>query len=641
MSDISKLKDENTSWPFNSGAIMTNFFNNILPGGALSQAKKLKERVEIESIYKWKTDDIFSSDGAWEEKFNTLKNMLGLLDPCRGRLNESAEKMLACLKTREDINILLGKLSLYAHLKSDEDSRVSKYQAYRERISGLEVQVRQKESFIQPELLAVPEDSIWLFVKSNKELADYKHYFDDLLRSKKHVLNQEGEHLLTLSGDMSQSPYQIFSMFNNADIKFGLVKDESGSEIELTKSNFIVFMKSPDRKVRENAFRTMYMTYNQWINTLAASLSAVVKRDIFYARARNYDSALEAALDSDNIPLTVYNNVINTINQNLEPMHHYIGMRKRILAVDKVAPWDLYVPLLKDFRWELPYEEGIIIIEKALEPLGPDYIQGMKKGFSAGWFDVFENAGKRSGAYSSATYGISHPFMLLNYQGMLDDMFTVAHEMGHSMHSYFTLQNQPFVYSDYTIFVAEVASTLNEALLMHYLLKNTEDRDKKLYLLNQYVDQLRSTLYIQVFFAEFEKTVHEKVEAGEAITAEFLNQISRELYFRYYGPDFEVDSLYDINWCRIPHFYYNFYVYQYASGISAATALAQKILNGDVKTRDAYLHFLKQGGSDYSISLLRNTGVDMTSPGPIEDTAGRLGKLLDEMERLLKDEGKN
>ncbi len=601
-----------------------------------AQSEKPRDRSEVDSIYKWKTTDIFPSDEAWEKNFSRLENMLNDLDPFPGTLHESASRLLECLRTRDTINVLLGKLSMYANLKSDEDTRVTKYQAYRDRISGLSVKVRQKESFIEPEILNIPEEKVHLFMKENKELTEYSHYLEDLLRSRNHVLSREGEQLLALSQDMARSPYQIFSMFNNADITFPKVKDETGKQTELTKGNFFVFMKSSDREVRKEAFMAMYRTYDEWINTLSASLSGAIKRDIFYARARNYHSALEAALDADNIPLSVYDNLVTTMNQNLEPMHKYISMRKQVLGVEKVEPWDLYVPLLDDYKWEVSYEEAEKTINKALEPLGPEYIEAMKKGFVSGWFDVFENPGKRSGAYSTAAFGVSHPYMLLNYQGMLDDMFTVAHEMGHSMHSYFTLSSQPYIYSDYTIFVAEVASTLNEALLMDYLLKNTTDREKKLYLLNQYVDQIRGTLYIQTIFAEFEKTVHEKAESGEALTSELFNEVTRDLYTKYYGPDFEMDSLYDINWSRIPHFYYNFYVYQYATGISAATYLARKISEGDIQARDAYLNFLKQGSSDYSINLLKNAGVDMTAPGPVEDTAALFKNLLGQMEKLMQ-----
>ncbi|MEJ2635458.1 MAG: oligoendopeptidase F [Calditrichia bacterium] len=609
------------------------FFN---PVSASSQSQKLKSRDQIEKQYQWRTEDVFKTDEEWEDSFNQLKEMQSELAPFKGRLAESSDMLLNCLKIRDKINILMGKLSFYAHLKNDEDTRVSKYQAFRERISTLGTRVRQAESFIQPEIIAMPESKIWQFVDSNEDLKVYRHYLEDLLRSKKHILNQEGEQLLALSGDMAGTPYQVFSMFNNADIKFPAIKDENGKEVELTKGNFSVFMRSGDRRVREDAFRAMYTTYNGWINTLAASLSGAVKRDIFNAKARKYNSALEAALDADNIPAAVYDNVISTLNNNLEPMHKYMALRKKILGVDRVHPWDLYVPLLNDLKWEISYTDAVDTIKKALAPLGNEYLKIMNEGFSSGWLDVYENQGKRSGAYSSAVYGVSHPFMLLNYNNMLDDMFTVAHEMGHSMHSYFTLHNQPFIYSDYTIFVAEVASTLNEAILMDYMLKHTTDRRKKLYLLNQYIDQIRGTVYIQAIFAEFEKRIHDRAEAGEALTAETFNSIARDIYTRYYGPDFEMDSLYDVNWSRIPHFYYNFYVYQYATGLSASTALAQKILAGDKQARDAYLRFLTRGSSDYSINLLKDAGVDMTSPAPIEATARLFSSLLDEMEKLMQ-----
>ena len=603
-----------------------------------SQPNKQKERSEIKNRYKWKTRDLFVSDTGWEKSYNLLRSRINELEPYRGELDISAEQLLNCLNIRDELEILVGKLSLYANLKSDEDTRVTRYQGYREQISGLQVQLNQKKSFIQPEILAIPQERLLGFMKESAELAIYGHYLDDLLRSKAHVLTSEGEQLLALSGDMSRSPYQIFSMFNNADIKFPVVKDASGDELELTKGNFMVLMKSPAREIRKEAFRALYQTYQQWLNTLSASLSGAVKRDIFYARARNYNSAREAALDADNIPLKAYDNVIQTVNENLAPLHQYVQLRKNILKLDKVNPWDLYVPLIKELKWEIPYEEGVKIIEAALVPLGEDYVREMKVGFREGWFDVFENTGKRSGAYSTSAYAVSHPYMLLNYQGMLDDVFTMAHEMGHSMHSYLTLKTQPYIYSDYTIFVAEVASTLNEALLLDYLLKTTTDKQKKLYLLNQYLDQIRGTLYIQSIFAEFEKITHEKAEAEEALTAELFSQITHELYSHYYGPAFHMDSMYDINWCRIPHFYYNFYVFQYATGISAATSLAQKILAGDRQARDAYLDFLSRGDSDYSISLLKEAGVDITTPEPIEETIRVFQKLLDEMEQLLVEE---
>lgn len=603
---------------------------------AAVQAEKLPSRDEIEAQYKWRTQDIYTSDEEWEKDFESLKGMIGKLDRFKGKLGSSADNLLNCLKTRDEIEIQFGKLSFYASLKSDEDTRVTKYQAFRDRISALSIEIRERSSFIQPEIIRIPEKKIRKFLAENPQLKIYQHYIEDILRSKRHVLSEEGEQLLALSGDLSRTPYQVFSMFNNADITFPSIKDENGKNIELTKGRFFALMRSPHRRVREDAFTAFYSTYNHWRNTLSATLSGAVKRDMFYARARKYSSSLEAALDSDNIPTAVYDNVINTLNDNLTPMHKYISLRKRILGLDKVRPWDLYVPLLSEVEWKIPYDEAVKTIEKALEPLGSEYISVLKDGFSSGWIDVFENAGKRAGAYSSAVYGAPHPYILLNYNNQLTDMFTVAHEMGHSMHSYFTLKYQPYIYSDYSIFVAEVASTLNEALLMNYLLENTRDKQKKLYLLNQYIDQIRGTVYIQAIFAEFEKTIHEKAESGEALTSDTYNEIARDIYTRYYGPDFQMDSLYDINWCRIPHFYYNFYVYQYATGFSAATALSQKILAGDKEARDAYLKFLGRGSSDYPINLLRDAGVDMASPEPIVATARLFARLLNEMEGLLE-----
>lgn len=600
-----------------------------------TQTKKIPERPEIDIIYKWRTEDVFSNDVEWEQNYSDLEKVINELNQFQGKLSDSPQILFNCLKTRDKIGAIFDKLSIYATLKSDEDTRNTKYQEYRDQISGLSVKINQKEAYIQPEILCISENKLQRFLKDFEELQVYIHYFTDLFRSKKHVLNQEGENLLALVGDMSQTPYKIFTMFNDADIKFPVVIDEKGYKVEISKGNFSVFMKSSDRRIRKNVFVGMYGTYQQWINTLSATLSGVIKKNIYYAKARKYENALKAALHVDNIPRAVYENVLNTINKNLTPLHQYISLRKKILKIDKVYPWDLYVPLVKEWKWEIPYEDSDEIIQKALAPLGKEYLSIVKTGFTSRWLDVYENKGKRSGAYSTYAYGVPHPYMLLNYQNMLDDMFTVAHEMGHSMHSYFTTKNQPYIYSNYTIFVAEVASTLNEALLMHYMMKTTKDKRKKLYLVNQYIDQIRGTLYIQTIFAEFEKYIHERQEEGKALTPDILNSITKELYLRYYGPDFAMDSLYGINWCRIPHFYYNFYVYQYVTGIAAATTLSQKIIQGNIKAQEAYLDFLKSGCSDYSINLLIKTGVDMTSPEPIKATTTLFSDLVNEMENLL------
>ncbi len=601
----------------------------------LTTINKLPERSEIAEEHKWRLDDIFASDAEWENTFSRIEDMTPGLGKYNRQLGETPGNLVNCLRLRGQIEETFSLVYIYAGLKNDQDTRESRYQAFRDRATTLMVKINQATAFIEPEILSIPGDVLTAFIKENTELAAYDHYLKDLLRSKAHVLPPEQEELLAMAGEISQGPYTIFSMFNNADIKFPNIKDENGNEIEVTKGRYHRLMESPDRRVRKDAFDAMYHTYGNWTNTLAAMLSTTVKRDIFNARARKYTSALEAALDPDNIPVTVYNNVVNTINENLAPLHRYMALRKKMLKLDNLRAWDLSVPLLGEIKFDISYEQALETIHSGLTPLGDDYTSSLNHSFQDGWIDVYESKGKRSGAYSWATFG-AHPYILLNYDSTLDDMFTVAHELGHAMHSYYTCKIQPYHYSDYTIFVAEVASTLNEALLIDHLLKTTDGREKRLYLLNKYVDQIRGTVYIQALFAEFEKLIHERAEGGEALTAELLNQLNRELYTRYFGPEFGMDAEYDINWCRIPHFYYNFYVFKYATGFSAATALSQKILTGDTTARDAYLNFLTRGSSDYSINLLKDAGVDMTSPESIEATTTLMDELLDEMEMLLK-----
>ncbi len=594
---------------------------------------KLAERSQIDPKYQWRLTDIFKDDDEWTAAFKKVEHLLPGLKTFSGKLSESADSLLNALQLRDEIEELLHKVYLYAGLKSDQDTRISTYQAFRDRANSLAVQFSQAAAFIQPEILGIPEKMLRDFLAKKPALQSYQHYLDDILRGKTHTLPPEQEHLLAMTGELSQAPYTVFSMFNNADIKFPDITDEAGREVEVTKGRYNLLMESTDRRVRKDAFDAMYGTYKNWTNTLAATLSAAVKRNIFYARARKYNNALEAALDQNNIPGGVYENVVNTINENLFPLQRYTQLRKEMLNLDELHAWDLYVPLTSEIKMEINYPEALETIREGLKPLGDDYLSNLDKSFRNGWIDVYENPGKRSGAYSWATHG-AHPYILLNYNKTLDNMFTIAHELGHALHSFYTHKHQPYHYSDYTIFVAEVASTLNEMLLMDYLLKKTTDSRTKLYLLNKYVDQIRGTVYNQALFAEFEKTIHEKQEAGEALTAELLNALMRELYTRYNGSAFVMDEKFEINWCRIPHFYYNFYVYQYATGMSAAIALSQRILSGDTDARDAYLRFLSRGNSDYSINLLKDAGVDMTSPEPIEAATRRMNKLLEQIDAL-------
>lgn len=593
----------------------------------------LAERSEISREFQWKTQHIFPSDKDWEAAITQLENLLDELENFQGRLGESAQYLLECLKLRDRIDSLIGKIYLYAGLKNDQDTRNSKYQGFRDKAASLLARVKEKNSFFEPEALSIPEDKIWSMVKSHKKLKTYSHYLENLIRLKPHILAPEQEKLLAMATEISQGPYDIFSMFNNADIKFPHILDENDQNVEVTKGRFNRLMQSSDRNVRKNAFDALYGTYQKWTNTLAMILSTGIKKNIFYAKARGYPNPLQAALHEDNIPVAVYNNVIEAIRNNLEPLQRYMELRKNLLGLNELMPWDLFVPLIHDIKFEITFPQSLKQIEKALWPLGSKYISILKDAFKKGWIDVYENQGKRSGAYSWSTHG-THPFILLNYNDTMDDLFTVAHELGHALHSNFTHNMQPIIYSNYTTFVAEVASTLNEALLIDYLIKSTSDPRKKFYLLNEYVDQIRGTVYIQTLFAEFEKDIHTLVDTGEALTASLLNQINRDLYAHYFGPAVTFDSLYEINWCRIPHFYYNFYVYKYVTGFSAAIAISQKIIAGDKKARNAYLQFLSRGSSDYSINLLKEAGLDMTSPQPIEATAHLMNTLIVEMETL-------
>ncbi len=594
----------------------------------------LPERETIAEEHKWQLSDIFDTDERWEATFSEIESRMKTIPEFQGKLGESAERLHECLQSKDRLEEQLYQLYLYAGLKNDQDTRVAEYQAFRDLVSSLVVQFNQAIAFIQPEILSLAETTLRGFIDTHEGLANYRHLLENILRGKAHVLPPAEERLLAMTGEIAQGPYNTFSMFNNADIKFPSIKDEDGNMVELTKGRYARFMESPNRQVRQDAFKGMYQTYGKWTNTLAATLSGAVKRDIFYARARKYPSALAAALDNDNIPVSVYENVVGSINRNIKPLHRYMTLRKRMLGVDELQPWDLSVPLLSDVKFEIPYAEALKTIETALAPLGDTYLNDLKQSFNDGWIDVYENQGKRSGAYSWSTYGV-HPFILLNYNNTLNDMFTTAHELGHALHSHLTHRHQPYHYSHYTIFVAEVASTLNEALLMDHLLKTCEDRKQKMYLLNEYIDQIRGTVFIQALFAVFEKTIHEKVEGGEALTADAMSALTKDLYERYFGPAFNMHPDYQINWCRIPHFYYNFYVYQYATGFSAATALSRNILDGDTNARDAYLRFLSRGNSAYSIDLLKDAGVDMTSPAPIEATAQLMDRLLDKMEGLM------
>ncbi|MHB8156822.1 MAG: oligoendopeptidase F, partial [Desulfocucumaceae bacterium] len=457
---------------------------------------------------------------------------------------------------------------------------------------------------------------------------------EDLIRQKPHTLTPSEELIIARAGEVTAAPSNIFRMLNNADISFPPIKDEKGNEVEVTHGRYGQLMENPDRRVRSDAFDSLYGSYRKLRNTLAATLNSSVKRDIFYSKVRNFDSALQSSLFEDNIQAEVYDNLIKTVRLNLGSLHRYMALRKRLLGLDQLRMYDLYVPLFKDIKWEIPYPEAEAVVKNSLSHLGNDYGQAAAAGLGSGWVDVYENRGKTSGAYSWGPYGV-HPYILMNYQDNLNNVFTLAHELGHAMHSYYSHLEQPYVYAHYTIFTAEVASTVNESLLMNYLLNSVTDRDKKLYLLNHYLEQFKGTVFRQTMFAEFEKIIHERTESGEALTADFLCAEYRRLNEEYYGPDVAVEGEIELEWARIPHFYSAFYVYKYATGFSAATALTRGIIEEGSPAVGRYLEFLKKGGSDYPLNLLKTAGVDMAHPRPVQEGLNLFASLLDQLEESI------
>lgn len=595
--------------------------------------QELPERQQVPEEYRWKLEDIYASEEDWQRDYDDIKSRLPNMETFQGKLADGAVTLLAALKLRDEIEQKTGLLYAYAKMRKDENTANPKYQALEDKAKGLIVDVRGATSYIVPELLAVAQDRVEQFIEEKKELGLYRHYLEDVMRQKAHVLSLEEEQLLARLGEVAQAPSNIFGMINDADIAFPKIMDEKGREVQLTKGRYRQLIESPDRRVRREAFQAMHRTYKKQENTLAATLQASVKKDVFYARTRKYESARQAALDADNIPLSVYDNLLKSVHDHTDLLHRYVALRKKMLGLDEIHMYDLYTPMVPNMNVKVTYAEAQETIKKALQPLGEEYLAVLEKGLTSGWIDVMENKGKRSGAYSFGPYG-THPFVLLNHHDTLDHMFTLAHEMGHAIHSYYSNANQPYIYANYTIFVAEVASTLNEALLIHYLLDRSKSKEGKKYLLNHYMEQFRTTLYRQTMFAEFEMLTHQMVEDGEALTPERLSDVYHDLNVKYYGSDIVIDSDADIEWARIPHFYYNFYVYKYATGFSAATALAQQILQEGQPAVERYLNFLKSGSSDYSINVLKAAGVDMTSPQPVNEALKVFGQILDQMEQL-------
>jgi len=597
-------------------------------------AKTLPTRKDVPVQYTWRLEDIFATDEQWEEEFQAITALLPKFSEYKGKLGESAQTLYEALQYRDHVLFRLGKLYAYAHMRHDEDTANSFYQAFETRAESLYAEAGNVMAFIVPEILALDEDVLRTFLQQYEPLRLYEHELDEMNRQRPHVLSEKEEALLAQAAEVMNASSNTFGALNNADLRFPTIKDENGEEVEVTHGRYIRFLESEDRRVRHDAFKAVYDTYRKYENTFASTLSGAVKRNNFFARVRNYRSARETALSKNQIPETVYDNLIETIHRYVPLLHRYVHLRKRVLGLDELHMYDLYTSLVKQVDMKVTYEEAKELLLKGLAPLGDEYIAIVKEGFDNRWVDVQETRGKRSGAYSSGAYG-TNPYILMNWQDNVNNLFTLAHEFGHSVHSYYTRKFQPYPYGNYSIFVAEVASTCNEALLNDYLLKTIDDEKKRLYLLNHYLETFRGTVFRQTMFAEFEHMIHQMVQNGEALTAQVLTEKYYELNKTYFGDGVVIDEEIGLEWARIPHFYYNYYVYQYATGFSAATALSKQILEEGERAVGRYIEFLKAGSSDYPIEVLKKAGVDMTSPHPIEQACQVFEQKLQELEQLL------
>ncbi|MFC2134507.1 oligoendopeptidase F [Bacteroidota bacterium] len=605
-----------------------NFYNYIESG-------QLPTRDKIDSEYKWNLSDIYPTEDLLKKDFDWIEDTIASYIKYEGSLGESAEHLLKFIKMDEEVRIKFGRVIRYSLLAKDLDLNNEKYQALYERASMLSTKLETVSAFVEPELLEIPENTLFSFIEEIDELKIYKHRFENLFRMKSHILSKEIEEVLALSGPLQRVPYETYSLFAHADIKFPKVKDDKGNEIEISHGRYYSALESTDRAYRKRVYKRFYFPFTSVKNTLCTLFTGNLKSADFRAKVRKFNSNREAALMPNNIPESVYDNLINEVNNNLKPLQRWAALKKKILGLDELHPYDTYVTLFPSEMKNYSYEEGKEILLKGLHPLGNDYLSSLQKAFNNRWIDVYETKGKRSGAYSSGvTYGF-HPYVLLNWNNKLGDVFTFAHEMGHNLHSYYTEQNQPFVYANYSIFIAEVASTLNEALLLDYLMENSGSKVAKLALIERYINNITTTFYRQTRFAEFEHIVHEKNKNSEPLTPEILSEIFGRLYQKYWGDEMVVDVEEKMSWARVPHFYYNFYVYQYATSFAASEQLSIKLKNEGESAVNKYLQFLKSGSSMYPIDLLKNTGVDLNSPDPVIAVAEKMDYLLDTLEELL------
>ncbi|MEJ8778579.1 oligoendopeptidase F [Pseudogracilibacillus sp. ICA-222130] len=597
--------------------------------------KELPKREDVPVELTWDLTSIFATDEQWEEEFQALQEEIPKVTAFQGKLGNSANTLYELFTLQDNLSARFGKLYAYSRMRYDEDTTNATYQAMNQRAEMLMTNYSSSMSYVVPEIITIDSEKIAQFLEENEGLRLYKKVLDEMERQKEHVLSEKEEMLLSEASEALSTPSQTFGMLNNADLTFPLIKDDKGEEVELTHGRYVNFLKSDNRQVRQDAFKAMYDTFGSFKNTFATTLSGNIKTDNFYAKVRKYDSARQSALDSNNIPEKVYDQLLEAIHEKLPLLHRYTELRKEALDLDEVHMYDIYTPLVKGVKMNFTYEQAQDIVLKSLAPLGEEYVAIVQEAFDHRWIDVVENKGKRSGAYSSGSYD-TNPFILLNWQNKLDDIYTLIHELGHSVHSYYTRKNQPYRYGNYSIFVAEVASTCNEVLLTEYLLDHLEDEKEKLFVLNHFLEGFRATVFRQTMFAEFEHDIHVRDQNGEPLTAQSLTEIYYELNKKYFGPNIMIDEEIGLEWARIPHFYYNYYVYQYATGFAAATSLANQILTEKETAVERYINYLKAGSSDFPIEVLKKAGVDMTEKAPVLSALAVFEEKLNQFESLLK-----
>lgn len=603
---------------------------------AFTDSGAIKERNEIPDKYKWNTADIYKSDADWERDVAAAPGLIAKLRTYEGKISKSPNSFLAFMKDYEQANKVIENIGLYANMLYDQDTRDQKYAGYNERIQTIFADFSEAVSWFTPEMVSVSASEYEKWFQQNPDMVVYRHFIDDALRQRAHTLSPAEERIIALSGNAMRCPSTANQALCNSDMQFPTIKDEDGNDVELSEGRFYPLLLSSDKNVRRNAAISMLSTYGKFKNTSAALMSGNMATDVFSARARGYNSCLHASLDADNIDTTVYLNLIAAVKKNANVIQRYCDLRRKALGLDEIHLYDMSAVLSPDLDEKIVYDQAVVTINDALKPLGPKYLDAANMSFTKRWIDVYENKGKTSGAYSTGSY-LSHPYILLNYSDTMDDMFTTAHELGHSMHTWMSREGQPWIYSNYTLFNAEVASTFNEALLMDHLLKKEKDPDKRLSLLAQYIDNIRGTVITQVMFADFELRMHRAAEAGEPLTAETLGELYMATVRDYYGNAVVYDPEYAYTWARIPHFYRGFYVYKYATSFCASQALSQSVLKGEKGAKERFLNYLSSGSLKYPIQLLKDAGVDMTTTVPVDATMKKFGELVGEMEKVLKD----